>query len=223
MPEHPTPRIPHLVRYLGEDGCQAILEKLSSDEATEIIKWRRDNDKSAAETVLAAHDGGDLERRALQAAFLRPFWLLGRIFGNGPTYPPGLMIQRSVEFIQKFATDALAGMADAEFDLLTRNEEVPWMLSQHHVPSAAPIEPKFDIQGLTGPKPNKSGRRPGNAYREADRPLVERIIAGMQDGLYKNRYDGALALAKEVVGNGKIQSKVQRLLGRIQSGQYGTL
>ena len=60
----------------------------------------------------------------------------------------------------------------------------------------------------------KKGRRPGKDYREADRPIVDQIKAGMEDGIYKNITDGARNLAQKAAGSGDAASKVKRLIGR---------
>jgi hypothetical protein len=62
--------------------------------------------------------------------------------------------------------------------------------------------------------PEKGGRQPGWDYREQDRPIIERIKAGVADGTYRSHQDGARALAREAAGLGNEASKVKRLLTR---------
>lgn len=53
-------------------------------------------------------------------------------------------------------------------------------------------------------------------YTEADAPLVQKALAGIKSGAYKNPTDAARALAKDAKGSRNEDSRMKRLLGRIQ-------
>ena len=69
------------------------------------------------------------------------------------------------------------------------------------------------------PTPNaakvKRGRR-GFSYAVEDAPLVALARAGLAEGKYRNATDAARALAKDAKGGGNEESRMKRLLGRIQ-------
>lgn len=65
--------------------------------------------------------------------------------------------------------------------------------------------------------PPTKRRVKGFDYGKSDAPLVEQALAGMKSGEYPNATDAARALAKHAEGHGMEESKMKRLLGRIQA------
>jgi hypothetical protein len=121
----PGSRIPQLVHYLREEGCQKLLNQLPLDEQNWIARWREENGTSAANTVLAAHDSGTLEDRARAAKLHTLAWAVQRAFGQGPTYAPGTVLIRAVESIQALVRKVLERMDLEEWDRRARGE-IPW-------------------------------------------------------------------------------------------------
>ncbi len=75
-------------------------------------------------------------------------------------------------------------------------------------PAAAAAQP--------GPPAMKKRRHSGLDYREADRPLVEQGLEGIQSGTYRNATDAARALAARAEGGGAPSSKTVRLASQIK-------
>lgn len=78
-----------------------------------------------------------------------------------------------------------------------------------HCQSENPDMPPLD--------PIKRKRPQGLDYASADEPLLREALAGITSRTYRNATDAARALANRAVGAGNEESKMKRLLSRIQS------
>ena len=152
---------------------------------------------------------------------------LAYVSGYGPRLPDGLVVGDSPRRVMvadwekaqpHWQSGTVAGFRTNGNDQSRLPVEVWWLDVARWAPPIA-----RDLAYAARKAATKPARQPrrgqGLDYAAADVALVEEGRTGIANGTYRNPTDAARALAKRATGAGKEESKVKRLLRRIQSVQ----
>jgi len=147
------------------------------------------------------------------------------IDSNGPNIPAWLVVwnnpRRAVvddweKALPNWKSGTVAGFWTTDNKPNRLPIEVWWMDVAKWAPPVARDLASAARKSVAKPEKKQPRRVQGLDYRADDAKLVEEALTGIANGLYRNKTDAARALAKGAVGPGTEESKVKRLIGRIQ-------
>lgn len=130
--------------------------------------------------------------------------------------PRGVGIFGKVDYIGTYRT-AFDPRRENDFGFL--DYKGPWFdearFDAEQAQALWPWQSGMAVSQTSGPATKK--RPQGFDYATDDAPLVELALTGIADGSYLNATDAARAQSSQAKGHGNLDSKMKRLLGRIQS------